>query len=81
MASRKDCSTRSPQNRTSREDVEDSSTSILQSAEGYEHDGMAPMRPTRARDEKFEGDLRARPSPARRILDTRKEIARHRYYR
>lgn len=66
-----------------REEVEDVLDDILDRAEGYENNGQSSESAyTRARDEKLaeiaEASARARRAE---ILDTRKEINRHRFYR
>lgn len=83
MPSRQDClDDIAKRTGRSRKEVDDILGDILDRAEGFEHDGMSPDESyARARDEKLE-EIAERAALSRRaeILDTRKEIARHRFY-
>ncbi len=65
-----------------REDVEDELDDIFERAKGYEQGGESPADAyAKARDERLaEIAQRAAINRRARILDTRKEIARHRFY-
>ncbi|HJT05743.1 MAG TPA: hypothetical protein VJ747_02390, partial [Stellaceae bacterium] len=83
MPSRKDCLDEiARKTGRKREDVEDVLNDIFERAEQHEHDGLSPDEAyAKARDEMLQ-EIGEQSALRRRaeILDTRKMVARHRYY-
>ena len=84
MVTRRDCiNDISKRTNRPRKDVEDLLDDIFERAQDYQGDGLSPDQAyAKARDERlFETSERAALNRRAKILDTRKEIARHRFYR